>query len=649
MLIQNRVLRVVVAVLSVAMVLFQIWYVYRPTISPQEGANLHLGFGLSLVYLFYLQRAKRWSAVLTLGALLAVSLFVTAYVGVFYKDLIDRIGIASQLDLVVGVLMIVAVLEATRLAFGWAIPAFAILTLAYAYFGAYMPGFLLHGGFSAVRLIGNMTTYLTGVYSSVLQVSSSLIAIFMIFGGFLNACYASNYFIKLALQATRRTRAGPALAAVGASALFGSINGSPVANVTTTGIFTIPLMKRHGFRPDFAAATEAVASTGGTLMPPVMGVAAFLMASITGIPYIHIAAHALVPSIIFFGSVAIAIFVATRKSGLRATTLRLTHDPKATMLLEGMTFFIPFALIVGLMIVQYPITLSALVGTAALVVLAVAREAAYRWTPYRPPADIAPQGPAGELADAVAARDGLAMQLLNGAIDGAINAARIAVVCATLGIIIHAFTMTGMAGRIVHNMSDVAGGSLMITLLIIAGVSLLFGLGVPTVGSYVIVAVLGAPLMTKLGVDLLAAHMFILYFTMLSGLTPPVGTTVLVAAQIADASYWRSALTSMTIAMPGFVVPFLYVYEPALLGFGDLTTVVWTSMAVLGGVYAFTAAIENFGLVKCLAIERVAMAAAAAVLFVSGVVGVWAAIVGAAAVLGVLVLQNRRSARLQAA
>jgi TRAP transporter 4TM/12TM fusion protein len=408
-------------------------------------------------------------------------------------------------------------------------------------------------------------------------------------------------------------------------------------------------MKRHGFKPDFAAATEAVASTGGTLMPPIMGVAAFLMASITGIPYIYIAAHALVPSIVFFGSVAIAIFVTTRKSGLRATSLRLSHDPTATMLLEGMTFFVPFALIVGLMIAQYPITLSALIGTAALVVLVVAREAAYRWTSHRPPEEIAPQGPAGEPMAAAPERDGLAMQLLNGAIDGAINAARIAVVCATLGIIIHAFTMTGMAGRIVHNMSDVAGGSLLITLLIIAGVSLLFGLGVPTVGSYVIVAVLGAPLLTKLGVELLAAHMFILYFTMLSGLTPPVGTTVLVTAQIAEASYWRSALTSMTIAMPGFIVPFLYVYEPALLGFGDLTTVIWTATAVLGGVYAFTAAIENFGLVRCLPIERMAMAAAAIILFVSGIVGIGAAIVGGAAVLGVLALQRRRSERLQAA
>ena len=167
MLLNNRFLNVIAIVLSVAMVLFQVWYVYRPTISPHQGANIHLSFGLALVYLHCLKRAGRWPVVLVFGLLLAVSLFVTAYVGLFYTDLIDRIGVASPLDLIVGMLMILVVLEATRQAFGWAIPAFAVATLADAYFGPYMPGVLLHGGFSAVRLIGNMTTYLTGVYSGV--------------------------------------------------------------------------------------------------------------------------------------------------------------------------------------------------------------------------------------------------------------------------------------------------------------------------------------------------------------------------------------------------------------------------------------------------------------------------------------------------
>ena len=640
----NKVLDLVGTAVSVTMVIFQVWYVYRPTISPDEGANIHLAFGLFLVYWYAIRRARDWLDLVLLVPCLAASLFVTGYMAVNYDALLDRIGIASGLDLVVGGLTIVAVLEATRRAFGWAIPGVAVLMLLYAYLGPYMPGLLQHGGFSATRLIASTTTYLTGVFSSILGISATLVAIFMIFGGFLNASYASNFFVRLALHLTRNTRAGSALAAVGATALFGSINGSPVANASTTGIFTIPLMKRHGYSAPFAAATEAVASTGGTLMPPIMGVAAFMMASITGIPYIEIAAHAVVPSIIFFGSVIISIFVYSRKHDLTPTRTGIASDPRSTMWIEGLTFFVPFLLIITLMIARYPITYAALLGTATLIGLVVLREGAYRFLPYRPP----PELTAGELeasqtqGAAPPHRDRLSRQLVNGCVKGAYNAARIAVVCATLGIIIHAFTMTGMAGRLVHNMSDVTGESLVLTLFVVAGVSLLFGLGVPTVGSYVIVAVLGAPLLTGFGVELLAAHMLILYFTMLSGLTPPVGATVLVTSQIADAGYWRSALACITLAMPGFVIPLLFAYEPALLGFGDITTILWTAMAVLGGVTAFTVAIQNFGLTRCRPFERAMMLAAAGMLFSSGLLGIWALVVGTLTAGAVLWLQHLR-------
>lgn len=627
------------------MVIFQVWYVYRPSISPDQGANIHLAFGLFLVYWYAIRNAKSWLDLAVLLPCLAASLFVTTYMAINYEGLLDRIGIASDLDLVVGVLTIVAVLEATRRAFGWAIPSVAVGMLLYAYFGPYMPGLLQHSGFSASRLIASTTTYFTGVFSSILGISATLVAIFMIFGGFLNASYASNFFVKLALRLTRNTRSGSALAAVGATALFGSINGSPVANATTTGIFTIPLMKRHGYSGPFAAAIEAVASTGGTLMPPIMGVAAFMMASITGIPYIKIAAHALVPSIIFFGSVAIAIFVYSRKHDLMPMKTGVASDPRATLWLEALTFFVPFALIITLMIARYPITYAALLGTLTLLGLVALREAAYRFLHVQPPAELMPGELEAAKAEGVEApqRATLGRQLINGCVEGAYNAARIAVVCATLGIIIHAFTMTGMAGRLVHNMADVAGVSLLLTLFIVAGVSLLFGLGVPTVGSYVIVAVLGAPLLTEFGVPLLAAHMLILYFTMLSGLTPPVGATVLVTSQIAQASYWKSAFACITLAMPGFVIPFLFAYQPALLGFGDITTIVWTSIAVLTGVYAFTVCVQNFGLTNCQPVERVLMLAAAGLLFSAGLLGFWALVLGMLGAGMVLLMQRRRS------
>lgn len=642
MFLNSRIFNALVIALSVAMVGYQIWYVFRPTISPVEAGNIHLGFGLTLVFLYALRRAVNWLEAALIAVFIVAGLAVTFYIGIHYESLIERMGAATDLDFLVGVVLIVVVLEASRRAFGVAIPIFAMIILAYAYWGPYMPGLLMHGGFSVTRLVGNMTTYLTGVYGSVLATSCSLIAIFMIFGGILNACYASDFFVKLALRLTQGTRAGPALAAVSASALFGSISGSPVANATTTGIFTIPLMRRHGFSGPFAGATEAVASTGGTLMPPIMGVAAFLMASITGIAYIDIAAHALVPSIIYFASVTIAVYLQARKANLKHSRIEIVTEQRWTMILEAVTFFVPFGLIVLLMVARYPVTMAALVGTTTLIFLVFLREALYRLLPISPPTLLDASRREAKQHEAPPQREGIVGQMVNGAVGGAINAARIGVVCATLGMVIHAFTMTGMAGRLVHNMSSLAGDNLLLTLFVVAAVSLLFGLGVPTVGSYVIVAVLAAPLLTNLGVELLAAHMFVLYFTMMSGLTPPVGTTVVVTAQIAEANYWKTALRSISMAMPGFVVPFLYAYEPALLGFGSMTEVVWISLSVIVGVFAFTACIENYTVARCTLPERGILLLAAVPLLLAGVVGFWAAVVGVCIVGLLLLMQQRR-------
>jgi len=295
---------------------------------------------------------------------------------------------------------------------------------------------------------------------------------------------------------------------------------------------------------------------------------------------------------------------------------------------------------------------AALLGLLSLMGLMVARSAIYAlgWLPSPvpdPPVVIAaaamPALSASEqIADPQTAKT-LLGQLIAGSVDGAQGAARIGVVCATLGIVIHSFTMTGLAGRIVHNMAALSGGHLINAMIIVAAVALLFGLGVPTAGSYVIVAILGAPILTAMHVPVLAAHLFVLYFTMLSGLTPPVGATVLVASQIARSSYWDSALTSIGIALPGFIVPFLYVLEPGLLGFGTPYVIVTTVIAVTAGVYALTAAIEGYLFAPCRMHDRLMLFAAAAALLSGGVVSDWLALAGAVPLLIVVRLHlNRR-------
>lgn len=618
----RRVIDIVIVFVAVGSVLFILQNAYKPRLSPVEAANIHLGSALVMVFLWDLRRAGAWTPRLILFALIGMSLFATLYIGINFNLLSRRIGIASPLDTLVGVTLLTVIFEASRRSFGLAIPSVALLVLGYAYFGPSLPGFLNHAGFSFVRLVGNLTTYLTGVYGSLLFQSTTIIAMFMIFGGMLAACGATNFFVSFALRMGQRLRSGPAMAAVAASAFFGSVNGSPVANASTTGIFTIPLMLRHGYSRPFAAATEAVASTGGTLLPPIMGVSAFLMASITGIPYFTIAGHALIPAILFFAGVVFVVHLRSVRLGLKPVQVTEAKPPRAVSFAEGLTFFGPIAVIVALMVQYYPASYAALGGIVVLVGLIIARDIFLKL--YK-----APPNPIDDpLAEVLAApRAATWQQFIDGAVQGALGAARIGVVVATLGVIVHAFTMTGLAGRIVHLLSNLSGDSTFYALLVVAGVSMLFGLGVPSAGSYVIVAILGAPILVDLGIPVVAAHMFILYFTMLSGLTPPVGATVIVTAQIAETGYLKAAIESLSIAMPGFVIPFLYVYEPAILGIGDTTTVLWVSASVMLGIYALSSTLESQHLRRLSTLERCAMGGASALLLVAGVFSFWLAVV----------------------
>lgn len=646
--------KLLLAIVSLAMVAFTLHNVYMPFLGPVEAGNIHLGFGLTLVFLTEALRSRNAAGRAIALLLLAVGLSTTGYIGLEYEALQRRIGIASTMDTIVGVALILVVFEATRRVFGVLIPLFAFCVVLYAYFGELVPGFLHHAGFSFTRLIGNLSTYLTGIYSGLLFTSTSIIAVFMIFGGLLGASGATNYFVRLALRVGQRLRSGPALAAVAASALFGSVNGSPVANASTTGTFTIPLMRKHGYSGSFAAATEAVASTGGTLMPPIMGVAAFMMASITGISYIVIAGHALIPAILFFSGVAITVHLRSGFLGLKPVEILPSQSPRPIEIAEAVTFFVPIGIIVALMLAFYPASYAALMGVVALVVMVVLRDLFIRgfYPGFPKPLDGGDDSSGGEgTLDSLTAPQSQPTwrQLLDGAIEGATGAARIAVVVATLGIIVHAFTMTGLAGRTVHQLSGLSGDSLFLALVVVAFISMLFGLGVPTAGSYVIVAILGAPILVGLDVPLIGAHLFILYFTMLSGLTPPVGATVIVTSQMAKTSYWKAALQSLGLALPGFIVPFLYVYEPAVLGIGAPATVVWTACFIVAGVFATAVTLEGYLWGRVSMLERIATGISAVLLYASGAISFWlglAGIVCLAAISGLQFLRSRRGGEL---
>ncbi|MGE0500785.1 MAG: TRAP transporter permease [Rhizobiaceae bacterium] len=631
--------RYVTAAIAIAMVIFHVVNTLYPRLSPIEVQNIHLGFGFLLVFIGLLQTSRSTLDRAMLLILLAASMGAVLYVQLNFNALLDRTGMASRNDLIVGTVLILCCLEGTRRCFGWSIPIVAVVMIAYAYFGWSGGGVLDHVGFNYVRLIGSLSTYFNGVYGSILDISATIIVLFMIFGGFLAASGAGEYFVRVALQVGQRLRSGPAFAAVVSSALFGSISGSPISNVTTTGTFTIPLMKRHGYSPRFAAATEAVASTGGTFMPPVMGVAAFLMSSITGIPYIEIVGYALIPALLYFASVLIAVHLQSGASGIEARSLVRVKNTPLGELFEALPVVAAFIVIVSLMIAYYPAGYSAVMGTFALAGFVLVREAAFGLKLAAPSRSILVE----DAADATAIeqpRLPLWRMAVEGAIDGAQSAARIAVVCGTLGIIVQGFVMTGLSGRVVQMIADLPGESLPFALIAIALVSLVFGMGVPTTGSYVMVAVIGAPVLTALDVPLVAAHLFILYFAMLSGLTPPVGATVLVAAQIAKTGYWPAALTAVGLALPGFILPFLFVLEPALLGFRSLAETVWATGSVALGLVAWTAVLTSFLMTRNAWWESLVLGLSALMLFAAPAVGVWLSIVGLLPLLGVLAIQN---------
>jgi TRAP transporter 4TM/12TM fusion protein len=638
--------RSLIAIISLAMVIFHLSNALYPRISPVEVQNIHLGFGFLLVFLGLFQTSKSTVDRVALVVLLIASMATIVYVHVNFNPLLDRTGMANRNDLVVGTVLILCCLEATRRCFGWSIPIVAVLMIAYAYFGWSGGGVLDHVGFGYVRLVGSLSTYFNGVYGSIMDISATIIVVFMIFGGFLAASGAGEYFVRVALQVGQRLRSGPAFAAVLSSALFGSISGSPISNVTTTGTFTIPLMKRHGYSPRFAAATEAVASTGGTFMPPVMGVAAFLMSSITGIPYIEIIGYALIPALLYYAAVFIAVHLQSGAAGIEAKPFVRVRNRPLSELLEALPVVAAFITIVGLMTAYYPAGYAAVVGTFVLMAFVLVREAAYGLKLTTPSRSILIEDD-GKNSVIEQPRLPLLKMIVEGAIDGAQSAARIAVVCGTLGIIVQSFVMTGLSGRIVQMIADLPGESLPFALVAIAVVSLIFGMGVPTTGTYVMVAVIGAPVLTAFDVPAVAAHLFILYFSMLSGLTPPVGATVLVASQMAKAGYWSSAGVAMGIALPAFVLPFLFAVQPALLAIGPLSTIIWVSIAVVLGLVGWSGVQTRFLIVRTTGWEALALGASSLAFFASVLWNFWLAIAGAA-LLGIVFFTQTRRKRIPA-
>ncbi len=492
---------------------------------------------------------------------IAVAIFAFGYIALEHDALVRRAGAATPLDLVAGALAILVVLELTRRATGPALVVVALAALAYAWAGPWLPGALAHRGYAPRRLIEHLYLTSEGIWGIPLGVSADFVYLFVLFGTVLEAAGGGALLIALASRVAGNVRGAPAMTATVASAFMGSLSGSAVANVVTTGSFTIPLMKRAGFRPHFAGAIEAAASTGGQLMPPVMGAGAFILATWTNIPYAKVALAALAPALLYYVALLAAIhFRALRMHLPRGGEFR--SEPVASRL----HLLAPLVVIVVMLATGRSPMRAAFWGVASAAAAALLRRTT------RP----------GRL---------LATEAL---VKGAASTVQVAAACATAGIVVGVASLTGIGLRMSGLIVTMSGGHLLIALLLTGLGSLVLGMGLPTTAAYVVLAALGAPALVQLGAPVLAAHLFIFYFGCISNVTPPVALAGYAAAGIADSPPVQTGATAMGLAATGFIIPFMFVYGPALLLAGRPLVVAASIGTAVVGVIGLSAALIGY-------------------------------------------------------
>jgi len=607
----SRLLRWTVATVAVAMSLY---HMYTAAFGPPEAVifrGTHLLFALTLVFLLYPlvpRGAAAWriadAVLLAAGWAFVLHIFVNYD---YFTSRIIYIDELSMLDKFFAVVAVLIVLEATRRVIGWALPLTAIVFIVYAAF------------FTNVKipvLMEQLYFSTEGIFGSTLGVSASYVMLFVLFGAFMERSGTGQLFMDFAMSITGHAAGGPGKVAVVSSSLFGTVSGSAVANVMVDGPITIPLMKRTGFRPPFAAAVEAVASTGGQLMPPIMGAAAFVMAEFLAVPYAQVALWAAIPALLFY----IAVFFAVH---FEAKRYRLAGVPKSELpklgrvMIDRGHLFVPILIVLGGLMLGYSAPLSALVAALSCLPVALLR---------------------------ATTRGGISWRSVLGALeDGARNTLAVAMACACAGIVIGCVTITGLGIVFTQAVIGLAQDTLLLALVLTALAGIILGMGMPTTPAYIVMVALLVPALIKLGAATPAAHMFAFYFAILSAITPPVALAVFAAAGLARADMWSTGWAAMRAGAPAYIVPFMFIYEPALLLVGDWTTSLHATVSAVVGVVLLAGGLFGYLLREASMWQRVLLVGAALMLIKPGwltdLVGL-----GLAAVVVVSQLAGRRSA-----
>jgi TRAP transporter 4TM/12TM fusion protein len=536
---RERLLGSAITILAVVMGLYHLIYTQYLLQEPIEHQDTHLAFALVIVFLLQVKdRPRSWP--LMLGLMIPLSLISTGYIKVFYNELVERPGFPITADVVIGFILLLVTLEACRRSFGWILPILAVIMAIYSLLGHLIPGPMGHTELSVARYISAIVTGFSGlgIFGTLLGISANYIFLFMLFSGLLQASGALDFFLQGGRLVGRHIKSGPAQTAVVASGLVGMVSGQATSNVALTGSFTIPLMKKAGYKPETAAAIEAAASSGGQIMPPIMGAAAFVMAGFIGVPYFKIMIAAVIPALLYFVSVGMFVHLQAMKENLGSSAEEV--DTRQ-MLVTGPLFIIPLLLLTVLLVRGYSPMFSAFWAIVCLFLVSLPRRET-RLT---------------------------ARRLVDGFTMGARTGAQIAVATATLGPILAMATHTGIAIKISSLVEIWSGGNLLVALIITMVASVFLGTGLPTVAAYSVVAIVIAPALVRMGVEVFQAHFFGFIFATFSALTPPVGVASIVASKMAGASYMRTSYHAVRAGFAAYIVPFLLIWNGNLLLRGD--------------------------------------------------------------------------------
>lgn len=613
-----------ICVIALVFAVFHLYTAARGPLIAIQQRGIHFMFAAVLVYLVCPTRLRKdKSTFVDLAVdifLIACSVIPIAYLVFNEKWLITRFFYIEELtwyQYAFCAMLIVSVLEGTRRKLGFALPLIAVVAMVYMLFGKYFPGMLGNGGFSVIAFVDTLYTTTEGIFGTALGASATFVILFVIFGSFLEASGVGDYFIKVAMALTQRSCGGSAKAAVISSALFGSISGSAIANVATTGQITIPMMKRSGYQDVFAGAVEAVASTGGQIMPPVMGAVAFIMAEYTGIPYAKILVAALVPALLYYAGVFIMVHLEAKKLGLKPTS-ETEEGLDVKTLLRSAYLFLPLIILVLILMRGYSATYACICAMIAVILVAFVRKET---------------------------RIGV-KTFLRCLISGAKGCVGVAMACACSGIVVGIVNYTGIGTRLSSALISVSGNMLVMGLIFTAISCLILGMGLPSTPSYIVVATLLVPTLIKMGVTTMGAHLFAFYFASIANITPPVALAAYTAAGLSGASPMKTGYQAFRLGAAAYIVPFMFCLSPALLldlslGIPVVIQAVITSFA---GIFCLATAAEGYFSEPLKPYQRILLLTASILMVNTGTITDMLGIAVACAVLVPCLLKKKQAA-----